>query len=74
MSSGINAYTVDPPLGGEHGPVELEHRLVELEPLQRHEHAQGKVHGEALRQERPKDGGDKAEADQHNEEVVVVDL
>ena len=56
----------------EHGPVQRERRLVEPQPLQRDERAGGDVDGEARRQERAEDAGEDAEADEDDEEVVVV--
>lgn len=58
----------------EHGAVQRERRLVEPQPLQRDEHTGSDVDGEARRQEHAKDGGEDAEADEDDEEVVVVPL
>ena len=58
----------------EHGPVQRERCLVEPQPLQRDEHAGGEVDREIRRQERAEDGGEDAEADEEDQEVVVVAL
>jgi hypothetical protein len=68
------AVGVHAALGREHGPVQRERRLVEPQPLQREEHAGGEVGGEARRRERAQDGGEDAEADEEDQEVVVVAL
>jgi len=58
----------------EHGPVQRERRLVEPQPLQRDEHAGGEVDRETRRQECAEDVGEDVEADEEDQEVVVVAL
>lgn len=46
--------------------------LYKFQPLECNECARGDVDGEAPRQERAEDGGEDAEADENDEEVVVA--